>query len=132
MGPALFRNPERVGERCHFKSSMSSRTLSEFFNDDGTLDPGRCPGLPICERLRRSPRVTSQESSTMLMPFQGRVIGVTTIARRVATTEKRAFSRFHCVATRRAHVCGDLVPALKGRAKLIATLRVALLQEHHD
>jgi len=49
------------------------------------------------------------------------------IVRRVATIEKKArVSQFHCVANATRKSLGDLIPALKGRAKFTATLRVAL------
>jgi hypothetical protein len=48
------------------------------------------------------------------------------IIRRVATVEKGRLSRFHRVANATRKYLDDLIPALKGRAKFITTLRVAL------
>jgi hypothetical protein len=38
---------------------------------------------------------------------------------------------FHCVANATPNPLHDLVPALKGRAKFIPTLRVAFLEYRH-
>ena len=50
---------------------------------------------------------------------------VTTLVRRVATIEKSVFWTSFSSLTRRKCL-DDLIPALKGRAKFMTTLRVAL------
>jgi hypothetical protein len=74
------------------RRSLISRTLSEFIVGLADSYPGRCPGLEFANAFGVHAFSTA-DSPSMLIPFQGRVAGTTTIVRCVATIEKARFSR---------------------------------------
>jgi hypothetical protein len=83
-------------------------------------------GLQLCLNSRnQSEKPTRSVEVNLARLFKAGGGGVTTLVRRVATIEKSVFWTSFSSLTRRKCL-DDLIPALKGRAKFMTTLRVAL------